>query len=164
TLMAVLIALPTETRVRRSSGTCRVFPFRLGEQPVLLAGHPGEPAHIRLGVVPAHMDQPERYRSWAPPLPTESSLLVARRHAVVPSRADNSTKDGRPHRGTARAGRCNPAGLPRRPERRLGLVEAIAAGSEGPQHEVVLPRPFAVSKFDVTFADWAAARNLWDAC
>src|SRR5262249_23008920 len=78
--------------------------------------------------------------------------------------ADNSTKDGRPHRGTARAGRCNPAGLPRCPERRLGLVEAIAAGSEGPQHEVVLPRPFAVSKFDVTFADWAAARNLWDAC
>jgi formylglycine-generating enzyme required for sulfatase activity len=27
---------------------------------------------------------------------------------------------------------------------------------EGPQHEVVLPRPFAVSKFDVTFADWDA--------
>jgi formylglycine-generating enzyme required for sulfatase activity len=28
--------------------------------------------------------------------------------------------------------------------------------SEGPQHEVTIPKPFAVSKFEVTFADWEA--------
>jgi formylglycine-generating enzyme required for sulfatase activity len=29
-------------------------------------------------------------------------------------------------------------------------------GHEGPQHRVVIAKPFAVSKFDVTFADWDA--------
>jgi formylglycine-generating enzyme required for sulfatase activity len=29
-------------------------------------------------------------------------------------------------------------------------------GSEGPQHSVAIPRPFAVSKFEATFADWDA--------
>src|SRR5262245_3850139 len=29
-------------------------------------------------------------------------------------------------------------------------------GNEGPQHSVAIPRPFAVSKFEVTFADWDA--------
>ena len=28
--------------------------------------------------------------------------------------------------------------------------------NEGPQHTVTIARPFAVSKFDVTFADWDA--------
>jgi formylglycine-generating enzyme required for sulfatase activity len=27
---------------------------------------------------------------------------------------------------------------------------------EGPQHKVAIPTPFAVAKFDVTFADWDA--------
>jgi formylglycine-generating enzyme required for sulfatase activity len=31
---------------------------------------------------------------------------------------------------------------------------------EGPQHEVVLPRPFAVSEFDVTFDDWDACVSV----
>jgi formylglycine-generating enzyme required for sulfatase activity len=31
---------------------------------------------------------------------------------------------------------------------------------EGPQHEVALGRPFAVSKFDVTFADWDACVSV----
>jgi formylglycine-generating enzyme required for sulfatase activity len=35
-------------------------------------------------------------------------------------------------------------------------------GDEGPQHEVVLPRPFAVSKFDVTFYDWDACVSVGD--
>src|SRR6516165_6127948 len=39
---------------RLRSSTRRIFPFCLGEQPISLAGHPGEPGHIRLGVVPAH--------------------------------------------------------------------------------------------------------------
>jgi formylglycine-generating enzyme required for sulfatase activity len=33
---------------------------------------------------------------------------------------------------------------------------SMGSPDEGPQHEVVLPRPFAVSKVDVTFADWDA--------
>ena len=31
---------------------------------------------------------------------------------------------------------------------------------EGPQHEVTIARPFAVSKFDVTFADWDACVSV----
>ena len=33
--------------------------------------------------------------------------------------------------------------------------------NEGPQHEVTIARPFAVSKFDVTFADWDACVVGW---
>jgi formylglycine-generating enzyme required for sulfatase activity len=32
--------------------------------------------------------------------------------------------------------------------------------NEGPQHQVVIARPFAVSKFDVTFADWDACISV----
>jgi len=32
--------------------------------------------------------------------------------------------------------------------------------NEGPPHEVVMARPFAVSKFDVTFADWNACVSV----
>ena len=31
---------------------------------------------------------------------------------------------------------------------------------EGPQHKVTIPRPFAVSKFDVTFGDWDACADV----
>jgi formylglycine-generating enzyme required for sulfatase activity len=31
---------------------------------------------------------------------------------------------------------------------------------EGPQHEVTIARPFAVSKFPVTFADWDACESV----
>ena len=31
---------------------------------------------------------------------------------------------------------------------------------EGPQHKVTIARPFAVSKFDVTFADWDACVSV----
>jgi formylglycine-generating enzyme required for sulfatase activity len=34
--------------------------------------------------------------------------------------------------------------------------EANRATSEGPQHEVTLAKPFAVSKFEVTFEEWDA--------
>lgn len=33
-------------------------------------------------------------------------------------------------------------------------IEAGRDGSEGPLHEVTIPGPFAVSKFEVTFAEW----------
>jgi formylglycine-generating enzyme required for sulfatase activity len=33
-------------------------------------------------------------------------------------------------------------------------------GNEGPQHRVTIARPFAVSKFDVTFADWDACVSV----
>ena len=33
-------------------------------------------------------------------------------------------------------------------------------GNEGPQHQVTIARPFAVSKFDVTFADWDACVSV----
>jgi formylglycine-generating enzyme required for sulfatase activity/class 3 adenylate cyclase len=33
-------------------------------------------------------------------------------------------------------------------------------GNEGPQHRVTIARPFAVSKFDVTFADWDACVSI----
>jgi formylglycine-generating enzyme required for sulfatase activity len=44
--------------------------------------------------------------------------------------------------------------------------------NEGPQHKVTIAKPFAVSKFDVTFADWDACVSVgtcpeaadWDAC
>ena len=32
--------------------------------------------------------------------------------------------------------------------------------NEGPQHRVAIARPFAVSKFDVTFADWDACVSV----
>jgi formylglycine-generating enzyme required for sulfatase activity len=35
-----------------------------------------------------------------------------------------------------------------------------ALASEGPQHRVALPRPFAVSRFDVTFAEWDACVSV----
>jgi formylglycine-generating enzyme required for sulfatase activity len=34
--------------------------------------------------------------------------------------------------------------------------EAVRYGNEGLQHQVTIAKPFAVSKFDVTFADWDA--------
>ena len=37
--------------------------------------------------------------------------------------------------------------------------------NEGPQHEVTIAKPFAVSKFEVTFADWEACnRSSGDRC
>src|SRR5262249_13040831 len=33
-------------------------------------------------------------------------------------------------------------------------------GSEGPQHKVTIARPFAVSKFELTFADWDASVSV----
>jgi formylglycine-generating enzyme required for sulfatase activity len=33
-------------------------------------------------------------------------------------------------------------------------------GNEGPQHRVTIAKPFAVSKFDVTFADWEACVSV----
>ncbi len=33
-------------------------------------------------------------------------------------------------------------------------------GNEGPQHKVTISKPFAVSKFDVTFADWDACVSV----
>src|SRR5262245_41404507 len=56
---AVAIGVPFADLVaprigRLRSSTRRIFPFCLGEQPISFAGHPGEPGHIRLGVVPAH--------------------------------------------------------------------------------------------------------------
>src|SRR5262249_34369888 len=41
---------------RRRSCTCRIFPFGFGEQSVGLTRHHGEPGRIRLGVIPAHID------------------------------------------------------------------------------------------------------------
>ena len=35
-----------------------------------------------------------------------------------------------------------------------------ASDNEGPQHKVTIARPFAVSKFDVTFADWDACVSV----
>ena len=35
-------------------------------------------------------------------------------------------------------------------------LKPAATTNEGPQHEVTIARPFAVSKYDVTFADWDA--------
>ncbi len=32
--------------------------------------------------------------------------------------------------------------------------------NEGPQHKVTIAKPFAVSKFDVTFADWDACVSV----
>jgi formylglycine-generating enzyme required for sulfatase activity len=39
-------------------------------------------------------------------------------------------------------------------------TEAGHAPWEGPQHKVTIARPFAVSKFDVTFADWDACASV----
>jgi formylglycine-generating enzyme required for sulfatase activity len=32
--------------------------------------------------------------------------------------------------------------------------------NEGPQHKVMIARPFAVSRFDVTFTDWDACVSV----
>ena len=65
------------------AGARRVFPLGLGEQPVGLAGHPGEPGHILLGIVPAHIDDgrvprpqptsPARPSRGQPPTETQAS-------------------------------------------------------------------------------------------
>jgi formylglycine-generating enzyme required for sulfatase activity len=39
-------------------------------------------------------------------------------------------------------------------------TEKYRYGNEGPQHKVTVSRPFAVSKFDVTFADWDACVSV----
>jgi formylglycine-generating enzyme required for sulfatase activity len=38
--------------------------------------------------------------------------------------------------------------------------EAVRYGNEGLQHQVTIAKPFAVSKFDVTFADWDACFSV----
>jgi formylglycine-generating enzyme required for sulfatase activity len=40
------------------------------------------------------------------------------------------------------------------------VAENGRAPNEGPQHEVTIARPFAVAKFDVTFADWNACAEV----
>ena len=40
------------------------------------------------------------------------------------------------------------------------VAEKGRAPNEGPQHEVTIARPFAVAKFDVTFADWNACAEV----
>jgi formylglycine-generating enzyme required for sulfatase activity len=44
----------------------------------------------------------------------------------------------------------------------MGLPNAETSRfkDEGPQHKVTIPRPFAVSKFDVTFGDWDACASV----
>jgi formylglycine-generating enzyme required for sulfatase activity len=39
-------------------------------------------------------------------------------------------------------------------------TEAVSFDNERPQHEVTIARPFAVSKFDVTFAEWDACVSV----
>ena len=39
-------------------------------------------------------------------------------------------------------------------------TEAGRYDNEGPQHQVTIARPFAISKFDVTFADWDACVSV----
>ena len=36
------------------------------------------------------------------------------------------------------------------------LSEKERSSDEGPQHEVTIPKAFAVGKFEVTFAEWEA--------
>ena len=40
------------------------------------------------------------------------------------------------------------------------MKRAAYDNDEGPQHEVTIARPFAVSKFDVTFDDWDACVSV----
>jgi len=40
------------------------------------------------------------------------------------------------------------------------VTETGRFDNEGPQHEVTVARPLAVSKFDVTFADWDACVSV----
>jgi formylglycine-generating enzyme required for sulfatase activity len=40
------------------------------------------------------------------------------------------------------------------------ITETGRFANEGPQHEVIIALPFAVSKFDVTFADWDACVSV----
>ena len=40
------------------------------------------------------------------------------------------------------------------------VTEQGRYNNEGPQHKVTIAKPFAVSKFDVTFADWDACASL----
>ena len=69
---AVAISIPFTDLVaprigRQRSSTRRIFPFRLGEQPISLAGHTGEPGHVGLGVVPARVND-------RPPAPSPASI------------------------------------------------------------------------------------------
>src|SRR5262245_20915284 len=84
TVTVVLAGLLAPEKGRRAAGTRRIFPLRLGEQAIGLAGHPGEPDHIFLGVVPAHED--DRSRAAAPTDVAGSAPLrtAAGRNARVP--------------------------------------------------------------------------------
>jgi formylglycine-generating enzyme required for sulfatase activity len=39
-------------------------------------------------------------------------------------------------------------------------TEQGRSDNEGPQHKVTIAKPFAVAKFDVTFADWDACVSV----
>src|SRR5262249_38251232 len=58
--IAIGVALPdliTPIIAGRGAGPRGIFPFGLCQKPVLLAGQPGEPAHILLGILPGHIDR-----------------------------------------------------------------------------------------------------------
>ena len=67
---------------RLCSGARRIFVFGLGQQPIGLAGHPGEPRHIALRVVPSDVDH--RLPAAAPAAVDDMRVAIAIGDAGVP--------------------------------------------------------------------------------
>ena len=67
---------------RLRSGARCIFPFSLGEQPIGLAGHSGEPCHIALGVVPSDVDH--RLPTAPPAAVADTRVAIAIGNTGVP--------------------------------------------------------------------------------
>src|ERR1700688_3933790 len=64
----LFIVAEPEPRILPRLGPCprRIFPFRLGQKPVALAGRLRKPVHISLRIIPAQADRRRRARLWQP--------------------------------------------------------------------------------------------------
>ena len=81
---------------------------------------------------------------------------------VLTATAERALKPGDSFRECAKDAFCPEMIVVSAGEFKMGSPETEAGrfANEGPQHDVAIARPFAVSKFDVTFDDWDACVSI----
>jgi formylglycine-generating enzyme required for sulfatase activity len=113
------------------------------QTPVPPEAEPVQPSPARTSPVPAPAPAP-----IVQPAPSSAGPLSPKRErALRPQESFRECTGGCPEMIVVSAGEFT-MGSP--------ATENGHVGNEGPQHTVVIARPFAVSKFDVTYADWDA--------
>ena len=84
--------IPAPTVARRRARTRRILPLRLARQPIRLAGLTRQPRHIRLGVLPRHVDHrpaataPGAVIRLAVARRLHETVVLLERHLVHPQR------------------------------------------------------------------------------